>query len=321
MKRVAMGADSPTTLCDVLKDPSHGAPSAFIPADMSERIHLVQVAEHQQVLVNTLTTEIVKLAPANDWQLVYDKEDRNGMVFRAGDMDASMYLHDLFKEEVFEGSQQGEWFIKTRGGAGWKRLTAVMLERREMKVSIRLHLLAAKQLFTATVFRRKRPGGFMVYWPVPVLYHLFSMSSFSGWASKWVQHSYPRWSSSFRKAFGYDAFVGSTHGNTSKGNLEKVRYTERCLEQLSCSTPCFVWLLSRWAYASREQGGLTVTSARASADEILRALLDVLLDAGSNECEVPVRLTLKWASSWPLPETEVAMVLCVGGALGEQCAC
>lgn len=287
---------------------------------MSDGIRLVQVAPHQQVVVNVLTTEAAKLPPGNDWQIVYDREDRNGMVFRAEDTSAAYYLHDLLKEEVFESSRNGELFIKTQGMPGWKRLITVMLERRELKVSIRLPLLAAKQVFMATVFRRKRPGGLLVFWPIPMLYHLFSMTSFSGWPSKWAQHSAPRWSQAFRKMFGYEAFIGSTHGNTSKDNLQKVQYSQRCLEQLSRCTSCFIWLLSRWAFASREQGGLTQPDARASVSQILQSLLDVLQDGGG-EWLIPVKMSLKWACAWPVPEQQVALGLSGWGGASHEGQC
>lgn len=253
------------------------------PADLTGRLVLANVSSHQQAVVNTMTGEVVRLPPGRDRQLVYDSTDANGMVFRESDMQAAMYLHDIFKEEVFQSAAIDDLFVKIRGKPGWKRWQAAVLERRGMIVCVRLRLLAAKQSLTATVFRRRRSGGFMVYWPIPVLYHLFAMTSFSGWSSKWVQHSHPRWAASFRKAFGYEAFVGSTHGNTSKAQLSNVGYTDRCLEQLSCCTSCFVWLLCRWAFASREQGGLTQPTAQASAEELLRALLDVLLDVGPDD--------------------------------------
>lgn len=258
------------------------------------------------------------------------------MVFRESNMEDVLYLHNLFREEVFKNSS-GDLFIKTRGKSGWTRLHVAQLERRGLVVCVRLRLLAAKQTFSATVFRRRRPGGFMIFWPVPILYRLFSMSSFSGWASKWVQHSHPRWASSFSKAFGYEAFVGSTHGNTSQNHLSSVSYTDRCLEQLSCCTPCYIWLLSLWAYASREQSGLTQAGARASAEELVRALLDVLKDLGpSDEYQLVIQVAAKWRSSWPLPAQEDCSVLgratvalahraskawslgnCVGNFLGE----
>lgn len=131
-----------------------------------------------------------------------------------------------------------------------------------------------------------------------------------------MQHSFSRWPHAFRTLFGYEAFVGSTHGNTSKQNLQKVQYSQRCLEQLSCCTSCFIWLLSRWAFASREQGGLTQPSARASAAEILRSLLDVLQDTADSECLIPVQISLKWACAWPVPEQQVALGLSGGGGGG-----
>jgi hypothetical protein len=93
------------------------------------------------------------------------------------------------------------------------------------------------------------------------------LAGFSGQPSRWVSHYLARWGKCLHEAFGDAQFVYSAHGNGQARAYDgaEVRWPDRTLPHISVSTCGLIWLLQRWAFASKTSGGLSADASRLAA--------------------------------------------------------
>lgn len=269
----------------------------------------------QFVVTNVFTQERARLPPG-EWSIEYD-EDRLSAALIAEPTDEHpdgqvVLVDDLLKKGVFQ-HDSGELFVQAEGSAA-KSLDS--LRTRHSMAEVRVVAGASSAAFSlkAAVFHMPRAAKQSLFWEMSQFFGVFCMTSHKGQRSVWVAKCKPRWER-FLSVAGLCIAVQSSHGN-AKNKAEEhdsVRWPDRCLQNYSLATVSLLLVLLRWAYASREVGGLEDKRSKKAAVECFEAFLAPIVQS-TEVTEVRVLLVASWSCSWPRPEPfcERSFVIKVG---------
>lgn len=146
---------------------------------------------------------------------------------------------------------------------------------------------------TVHVFKLPRCGDMRAFFDLHEVFRALRMTSFGGVPSKWVWHSLKSWVAVFT-AFGLGQHIVRS---TSVADSSDDPWTGRCLPSTCCSTAALLVLLGRWAFVSRENGGLASPENRAAAGEVFGRLVDSALQ--NNGLKVTLHVAANWQCRWP----------------------
>lgn len=178
------------------------------------------------------------------------------------------------KKVVFDGSD-GDLYVLDEQKAGNMpySLTRARAKHRSASVTMQLGATAAMASANAWAFIWPKSGDQRLYWDTFALYGNLKMTSYHKQPSKWLFfNQVPVWEADIAKMFAAEQFVYSCHGlNIHKAN--ELEWHMRCLPSPSVSTAGLIFLLARWAYASKRHGGLGAPAQRQGSVDILEALI------------------------------------------------
>lgn len=113
------------------------------------------------------------------------------------------------------------------------------------------------------------------------------------------------WEKQFVNAWGCSFVVHGTFLGPQTKRKVATPFVNRCLPHPSISTLGTIVLLTRWAYMSREGGGLAEESAHQSAAMLLQCCLDGIHSGDDRPIHMRVELVADWKPRWPRPEATV----------------
>lgn len=116
------------------------------------------------------------------------------------------------------------------------------------------------------IFQIGRAYNQRTYWGLPQFYTLFRMSAYKRIRSNWIAKAKARWENYLVSATGCSLLCYSAHGNAKQGSVGDDR-SGRCMAMLSASTLGVLLLVMRWAFTSREVGGLTEECNRQASQD------------------------------------------------------
>ena len=243
-------------------------------------IFLDQVGPHQFIVTNTLTTDRFK-CPAGDWLIEYDSESGDAVLFQSTEEDDGQVLmvEDMFNKVAFYHARSDEYFVQCHGKPA-QSLDSFRTRYSEAEITVKSGVTCATFSLKASVFHHPRFANQRMFWGLLQCYSSFNMQAYKQQRSIWLAKQKPRIQKFLASAMGQCNMVHSNHGNSK---AEDVHWRDQCLAETSVCTVSMLLLLSRWALASRESGGLGEAVPRKASLECLQAFLHPVLHLQKEE--------------------------------------
>ena len=129
-----------------------------------------------------------------------------------------------------------------------------------------------------SVFRRARTGNSYCFLDLESLYEALNLTSYQGYASRWVNKNYEKWVEKLRvvlQGLDDDMFVHSSQRAESQQCKKKnaTPWETRCLDSGSMCATAFFGLLARLVGLNGQGGGLENVSAKAAGRDLLDAFV------------------------------------------------
>lgn len=253
------------------------------------------------MLSNTATGEQIRL-PSGSWEIMYGEEGFAAVIATDGQDAGSVRMVDeLLTQEVFRHEESGELFVRSGVGRASETssLWAAWARYDGGSVVFQLPDAGAQCTFDVYVFAYARGCQQRIYWSLKEFYGYLKLTTFKGVCSRWVGVISAKICDITKQLTGGGQVAFGNHGNMGSGKLNALPFSDRSLPATSCSTMALLLMLQRWAFASREKGGLSTDGPKRAASVLFESLLDLALCGEEMVCLI--FLCNKWVSRWPRP--------------------
>ena len=299
-------AKPPEDTGDVALASSSGGEATAI--DDATAISLDKLGPMTYVVTNIFTLERHQLSPG-EWSVELDEISGRGAVYRVtsdpGDDDVVL-LDDLFKRVVFVSSK-GEQFVQTTATGHIQSLWSAKSRHSSGAIVVRSGASSGTYGLSCYVFHHARCCNQRVYWDLPQLYGIFRLTSFGGQRSVWLAKGRPRWELFIERASGFPMTIHSSHGN-SKQNESSLASVDQCLPVTCASTFGLLLILARWAFASKQVGGMDNDVTRTACCELFEAFV-FTFTSRPEILTLKIELVDSWKCRWPRPQPHEAVVV------------
>lgn len=288
-----------------------GASDTLVELSYEGRLHLDKLDGCSFQLTDIVTSERVKIT-GEGWSLVVDEDGSEACLARClpGGEPEVQHIDQLMQRLVFVSSDSGERFVKIGHGQGRKiySLDKAMTSYKTGTLGLQVGPTSARLSLKVHVFQRPRGGNLRAFFDLHDVYRALRMSACKGVPSKWVWHSMQTWTAYFVSLGLGVQLVRST----SVADDDDDPWSQRCLPATCASSAALLLLLGRWAFLSRERGGLSSSEQREAAGEIFGRLCDAALEGVG--LRLRVSLVVEWRCRWPRPAVlagEVTVDVCI----------
>ena len=275
----------------------------LVPVPMNECVKIDQIDVCKFLAANALTGERKVLAPGA-WGIEHDDEGK-AVLFRVPSEDSEevvlLDLDEVFGKRVSRHDGNGELFVLQQGVDKLQSLDAIRTKYSTADITVKSGVSSATFVMRVFIFHFARPGNQVMFWDMPQLYGFLSMKSYAGQRSTWVAKTKGRWLAAMQQAFDIECRVDSSHGNSKTCSRDAVP-AHSCLPVFSVNTVGFMLLLTRWAFASRERGGLQDDRPRAAATELFHAMFHAWSAEACAPLDIQIHFVKRFEPMWPRPQ-------------------
>ena len=251
---------------------------------------------------------------------VWELEELSGfyaLVDTREDSGRCILVEDLMTKTLWKDEASSELLESVKlddGSLKWNNLTSLMARSRCVEAVFVTGPLHQKISFEGWQVYWPRGSGSRYLWSLPAMYKLLGLSTYSGQASKWAFDNHDRWCKriSLLGGSGRHLFRTRLCSRQMSCNTDPL---EGVLPQPSVTTIGLLTLLSSWAFASTQSGGLRTENRRAAAKEILTGIIRSA--AQWQPFKVAITVDNSWKIVWP--RSRVAAVDCVLHASADGC--
>lgn len=127
-----------------------------------------------------------------------------------------------------------------------------------------------------------------VYWCLAAFYKYMQLTVYKNTPSRWVWNQLQTWEKQFMRVWGDTFIVLSTFTSSQTKHKMDVAFADRCLPHPSVSTLGAVVLLTRWAYLTREAGGVADERAHECAALMLQSCFDMAFPGSGKESALDI---------------------------------
>ena len=232
--------------------------------------------------------------PTVEWQLVWD--------------DGFAAVHDMagntiLAEQVFRRPMHARANGTVAASYKTKKGTWITKDLAELKSDLRFATLTInvgscnlEMVLEVAFLRMGRFADSKMYWNLKSLYQGMGMTSFKGWASKWVWASRSAWTRSFEEVGAFEQMLNSTRCDLKIPGRTVTQ--EAFLPYIAAGTLGLLVLLARWVRLSPQVGGLQTKNKAA-----VRDVADGFVRSGlGSRTKHTLRLELgsaEWVNPWP----------------------
>lgn len=253
------------------------------------------------MLSNMSIGEQVRL-PSGSWGIMYGEEGFAAVIATDGQDAGSVRMVDeLLTQEVFRHEETGELFVRSGVGRASQTSSLRAAWARYDGGNVVFHLpdAGAQCTFDVYVFAHARGGQQRIYWSLKGFHGYLKLTTFKCVFSRWVVVISAKICDTTQQLSGQSQVAFGSHGNRGVGKLDALPFSDRSLPTTSCSTMAVLLMLQRWAFATREKGGLSTDGPKRAASVLFESLLDLALCGEEMVCLI--FLCNKWVSRWPRP--------------------
>ena len=211
---------------------------------------------------------------------------------------------DYLSKSVLVFTATQERFIVETLPIGGERVFSLddsLCKHRACTLTLQVGSANAELQWIAFAFGRARECNMRLFWSLHGLYQALRMTCYKNRPSEWCARRGRAFTAMFEEVIGPGQMVYSTHLSKNTPGQHARPFFMRCLPTQSISTGAVMLLLVKFAFASKEQGGIDSDSSREAARLILKAFLLQFVCMESKEL-VLVADDL-WQPYWPRAST------------------
>ena len=260
--------------------------AAAVPPHVFERVGFADVlqvvwdvADSQWVLVHLTTGERVGLpATPSEWLLFVDDDDGAAVVEVVDNDPRVLDVDDLFHCRVWRAAPDGRLIVKSEFDGA--ESTTWLSEHLAVHQNVQLHIPCASSsaidTLTAYVFAIPR-AACRVYISLASLLQALGIQRSGKTLGTYLCHQFAAWGRASEQYMVQGLLASQVY---DKSGQRPDDADLRVLREKTCSSCLALVLLSRWAWCSRQQGGLDSKEEQAAANHLLSRLLQDLHRSG-----------------------------------------
>lgn len=149
------------------------------------------------------------------------------------------------------------------------------------------------------VFARSRAANQKVFWSSNDLFQILKIVAYDGQPSKWFGICYKTWEKTFLAVFGCSQLAFSTFCSGRCTTKSATPFWQRCLPEPCFSTCGLLLMLTKWAFATPQRGGMSEASSKFAAKTFVEAMLNDV--GGPSGFGARVVFAKGWQCTWPRP--------------------
>jgi len=230
----------------------------------------------QSVVTHMLTQESKAISKL--WRLETTADGLVVCLVSCDDPEDMLDLEEVLAKKVVTSNKTQELMVIEQMGSKKKSspLDDLITCHKPGQVQLKVGASSASATINVFVFARPRSYGQRVFFSLCSLYNFMQMTAYGGQPSDWVARGQKTWLGDLEKLIGPGTcIIFGTYLSDRTAQRASLPWSLRCLPEPSISTFACLVMCCRWAWKSKQGGGLGNTTSCQSAELLLSNLLSV----------------------------------------------